>query len=336
MTDISIPKKITYTQNGKTHTIMLIEEIGRGGSGVVWKALVGTSIKAVKFQSMMDSLVLDGLLTEFFISMNQPRSSTSYFVCIQYLILDPKYKSIKFRPEYMPYICTDSSLTDGLFVSVYDLENGFSLKKLINMTSSKSSIPFSKRTIRDYCLDLLYGLEKLHSLNVSHRDIKPGNIILSNGVLKYIDFGASCRIGTCTKFFGTPFYMSPKCIRAFREGKLKTLEGSDWLVNDIFSLGVTFFQIICKKTPYECIKPIFEKEQSPEEMKKLLYDFIGTKSSEKMDEFFVAVSHHFLSLWNCPEYIPVISGMLVSSSITISMAIDMIYNLYSLDELDIS
>ena len=45
--------------------------------------------------------------------------------------------------------------------------------------------------IRKYALDIISGLAFLHSKRVIHRDIKPTNLLISNGVIKLADFGCS-------------------------------------------------------------------------------------------------------------------------------------------------
>ena len=85
---------------------------------------------------------------------------------------------------------------------------------------------FEEAVIRIYARQLLLGLEYLHSNGIAHRDIKGGNVLVSNdGRIKLADFGASTRLhqrGTAggtgaygggqgaTK--GTPLWMAPEVI----------------------------------------------------------------------------------------------------------------------------
>jgi len=89
----------------------------------------------------------------------------------------------------------------------------------------------------------LVGLAYLHKNNRIHRDIKAGNILLSErGVVKLADFGSASMISPANSFVGTPYWMSPEVILAMDEGQY------DGKV-DIWSIGITCIELAERKPP---------------------------------------------------------------------------------------
>ncbi len=112
-------------------------------------------------------------------------------------------------------------------------------------TRPKSLLPIKEvLTIAEQVAE---ALAYAHKKNVVHRDIKPANIIYdrSEGVVKVTDFGVACltdssktRTGTV---LGSPSYMSPEQVAG------KRVDGRA----DIFSVGVTLFQLATGHLPFE-------------------------------------------------------------------------------------
>jgi serine/threonine-protein kinase len=91
------------------------------------------------------------------------------------------------------------------------------------------------------------ALSYAHSMGVVHRDIKPANIMYEpdGDVPKVTDFGIA-RVTDSSKtktgmVLGTPSYMSPEQLAG------KRIDGR----SDIFSLGVTLYQMLCGRLPFE-------------------------------------------------------------------------------------
>lgn len=78
--------------------------------------------------------------------------------------------------------------------------------------------PLKEDLIKKFLLDILEGLEYLHSMKVIHRDIKAANILVNHGVCKLSDFGASKEIligdGEGKSFKGSPYWMAPEVIKS--------------------------------------------------------------------------------------------------------------------------
>ncbi|XP_069991461.1 serine/threonine-protein kinase Tao-like isoform X2 [Penaeus vannamei] len=104
--------------------------------------------------------------------------------------------------------------------------------------------PLREEEISAICEGCLSGLAYLHSLGKIHRDVKAGNILLTeNGTVKLADFGSASIASPANSFVGTPYWMAPEVILAMDEGQY------DGKV-DVWSLGITCIELAERKPPY--------------------------------------------------------------------------------------
>lgn len=104
--------------------------------------------------------------------------------------------------------------------------------------------PLREDEIACIVVEVLHGLEYLHSEKKIHRDIKAANILLTDyGGVKIGDFGSASFISPANSFVGTPFWIAPEVILAMENGIY------DCRV-DIWSLGITCIEMADLEPPY--------------------------------------------------------------------------------------
>lgn len=123
-------------------------------------------------------------------------------------------------------------------------------KMLAQIVEEKGCIP-PEQTV-DVIIQVLSALEYAWENGiVAHRDIKPQNIMLDKtGLIKVMDFGiarvsSSHTMTQAGTFLGTPYYMSPEQA----QGKETDIR------SDIYSVGISLFQLICGKVPFDADTP---------------------------------------------------------------------------------
>ena len=203
----------------------IIEEIGRGGMGRVYKA-VDSELK--------EKIAIKLLKPE--ISSN-PKTVERF------------RNELKFaRKIRHKYVCQmfDLNREDHTAYITMEYVHGENLKSFIRQ-SGQLAAATTVRIARQICK----GLAEAHRLGVIHRDLKPSNIMIDDeGNARIMDFGiARSLTEEETKeglLIGTPEYMAPEQV----EG-----ESADQR-SDIYSLGVVLYEMLTGKQPFEGGTPI--------------------------------------------------------------------------------
>jgi len=140
---------------------------------------------------------------------------------------------------------------DGAFYIVMELVKGESLHRFLN--TRNLGWEESAKIVRQIAL----GLQKVHEAGIVHRDIKPGNIMLTpaegGAQAKLLDFGIALTTdpgeGAMTQtgiVVGTPGYLAPELTSTGRgDGRA-----------DLFSLGVVWFEMLTKVLPVKGDTPM--------------------------------------------------------------------------------
>jgi serine/threonine protein kinase len=130
--------------------------------------------------------------------------------------------------------------TIPIYYIVTDFLEGSDLSKII-----ERGIEPSETELHNFLVDMLTALEYLRSKGLSHRDVKPANIIRTkNGRYVLIDFGLVCSKQICGNA-GTISYMSNELILLYEAGL--DVPFSMALAGDLFALALTFYEYAAAK-----------------------------------------------------------------------------------------
>jgi len=135
-----------------------------------------------------------------------------------------------------------SSLNHPHICTVYDVGPNYLVMELVEgemIATLLKNGPLPRQTALLYASQILAALGEAHAKGITHRDLKPGNIMIAKSGVKVLDFGLakSGRDETVTAshmVIGTPAYMAPEQ----REGKPADAR------SDIYSFGCVFYEML--------------------------------------------------------------------------------------------
>lgn len=148
-----------------------------------------------------------------------------------------------------------------LFIAM-ELLQAISLEQLI---ANKGAL--SEAEVLGIALDVSRGLRAAHEEQLIHRDIKPGNMLVTGeGTTKLVDFGLALQQGgedLSEDLWATPFYVPPE-----------KLDGApDTFLGDIYSLGATLYHALAGKPPFDA------NTSSMDELKAIKKNTVDLKSA---------------------------------------------------------
>ncbi len=201
----------------KRYTV--ISQIGKGGMGIVYKALDNETRAEVAIKIPI-------------ITFKDDRSFMERF---------EREADVSCRLKHQNILDIHNIVKGELPYMVMELLKGRSLKEILK--EKKSFTPLEMRDIAIQCCD---ALEYTHGLNIIHRDIKPENImIVDSGKVKIMDFGLARALdeSSVTKagtILGTFAYISPEqCLGEQIDGRA-----------DIYSLGIMLYEMLTGEKPF--------------------------------------------------------------------------------------
>ncbi|HEX6505283.1 MAG TPA: protein kinase [Terriglobales bacterium] len=197
----------------------ILSVIGRGGMGVVYKAVDPRIGRWVAIKVLTSAFDQGDALARFYREAKYTGSLQHQNIVTLYELGDQ---------EGYPYLVMEYLEGRGLDAIIADKD---------------LSIPEKLNIMVQVCR----GLSFAHSRGIVHRDIKPANIVaLDDGTAKIVDFGIAHvggnRLTRTGLVMGSIFYMSPEQLNGTAELDCRT---------DIFSAGIVLFQLLTGALPFE-------------------------------------------------------------------------------------
>ena len=193
----------------------LLRELGRGGFGLVFEARDRELSRSVAFKAI------------------RPGRTRA---------LEKLAKPLKEEAEAAarlnhPNVVTlhDSGVHEGTPYLIMELLRGETLSARLRRA------PLAPRQALRVALEVAHGLAAAHAAGVLHRDLKPGNVFLTEqGTVKLVDFGLASIMGGAALAAGTPAYMAPEQLRAEPEDAR----------TDVYGAAAVLYESLSGTLPY--------------------------------------------------------------------------------------
>lgn len=210
--------KLLNTMLGK---YWIVQELGRGGMAIVYKAYDSTLNRYVALKVLPPELTFDPEFVRRFQQEARTAGGLSH-------------------PHIVPIY--DVGTANGIHYIAMLYVEGQSLQQLL-----AAGRRLSASQVVSIVTQLAAALDYAHQQGVIHRDVKPSNVLIDmRGQAFLTDFGIA-RAAEGTRFtragtmVGTPEYMSPQQVRS---------EGIDWRT-DIYSLGIVTYEMLAGRAPFK-------------------------------------------------------------------------------------
>ncbi len=210
----------------------LIEQIGRGGMGVVYRARDRRLGREIALKRLPENLRDHPTAVELFLREARAAAALNH-----------------------PNIVTvhDADQEDGTYFITMELLEGDPLHVILRRAGRLSG-----RDCARIGVQICAGLEYAHERRIVHRDIKTSNLFFTRGkVVKIMDFGLAKMLEevrrSATVIGGTPYYMAPE------QAAGETLDARA----DLYALGVTLFELCTGAVPFREGDVVYHHRHSP-------------------------------------------------------------------------
>src|SRR5436190_13136454 len=157
------------------------------------------------------------------------------------LLREPRLLATLSHPNIVTILTAEKQ--ENVFFIVMEYVPGETLESIIERDGA-----LDLARALDYTCQICNAVDHAHKQGVLHRDLRPSNVLVGdNGLLKVADFGTSRFLEIAahgTTVIGSPPYMAPE-----------QFHGKAVFASDIYSLGVTMYQMLTGTLPYDTPAP---------------------------------------------------------------------------------
>jgi len=196
----------------------LLEVMGRGGMGVVYRALDRGLARSVALKILRKDQAQNGFLSEL-------EAEAAVTASINH--------------PHVVKVFTTGTMQGRFFIAMELVDKG-TLDQLIELQGR-----VGEAQALEIASQMAQGLRAAHQHGLIHRDVKPGNILFADAhTAKIVDFGLAIMEEAAKgsdEIWGTPYYVSPERLDQKPED----------FRSDIYSLGATIFHALAGRPPFE-------------------------------------------------------------------------------------
>jgi eukaryotic-like serine/threonine-protein kinase len=254
----------------------LLDKLGEGGMGVVYRARYVVDNRHVAVKLLPPDIANDTILSRF----------------------ERELEILKTLRHPNIVRCFGGVCEGNQHFYAMELVEGGTLDRLLEERGK-----FTWEVATQFALQMASGLAYAHERGVVHRDVKPGNFLLTPaGKLKLSDFGlatveAATKITAAGKTMGTFPYMAPEQIRGRPPVSAQT---------DLYAFGCVIFEMLAGRTPFSGETPaeVMHKHldetpprvaefalDCPAALDALVQDLLRKEPGDRPDSAFVVAKH---------------------------------------------